>query len=68
MEETPLKFIRVPIQRGLRVLIESTCSRCLAHKVVSRVNGTLEKWEAGHVCAKPEKKKAKARVIPIRRR
>jgi len=65
VEEKPLKFIHAPVQRGSRTLIESTCTQCLAHKLVSHANGTLEKWEADHICQEPARPKGK--VTPIQR-
>jgi hypothetical protein len=52
MPEGPDKFIQVEVQAGDRLLIRSTCKFCGASRLVSREDGSLQKWENGHDCSK----------------
>jgi hypothetical protein len=43
-------FARVAVRESFRVLIRSTCTLCGASSVVSKADGSLDKWEDEHVC------------------
>lgn len=43
-------FSHNPAYSGDRLIIESVCTRCGASKLVSVLDGSLKKWEAGHKC------------------
>ncbi len=52
-EEVPdnvRSFVRGHIQIADRLLIESTCRNCGQSKVASHHDGSLERWEDGHIC------------------
>lgn len=47
---SPVAFARSVIRTDGRLLILSVCSRCEKGTLVSRADGTLDKWENSHRC------------------
>ncbi len=46
-------FVHAEVRVGDgRVLIRSTCKFCGAERIVSREDGSLDRWESGHDCSK----------------
>jgi hypothetical protein len=43
-------FLHTAIHECGRVMIWSSCIRCGAGRVVSVADGSLQKWECGHMC------------------
>jgi hypothetical protein len=44
-------FQRKLVRTEFRVLIETTCMKCGARKLVSQYDGSLDQWEDGHSCS-----------------
>jgi hypothetical protein len=48
------QFLRTATRDGFRVMIQSTCAGCGETRIVSHVDGSLEKWEQEHRCSVDE--------------
>jgi hypothetical protein len=45
-------FAHQMIRTERRIFILSTCQQCNLGKLVSREDGSLQKWEQGHTCCR----------------